>query len=92
MLDDVKHDFLEVIGISKREALMQFNLTPLNVRRDISMLGILHKVVLGVAPAPSQNIFKRSVSDLRLHGFRNGVPYHNKQLHDDVGKNTTIGS
>ena len=52
MLDSVQNDFLEVIGISKREALIHFNLAPFNSRRDIAMLGVLHKVVLGVAPAP----------------------------------------
>ena len=90
MIDSVQNDFLEVIGISKREALIHFNLAPLNSRRDIAMLGVLHKVVLGVAPAPFQTLFKRSECDLRCHGFRNGISYHNKQLQDDVGRNTPI--
>ena len=88
MLENVQDDSLEVLSISKREALMNFNLAPLNVRRDIMMLGMLHKVVLGVAPSPFQTLFKRSVSDLRSHGFRNGISYHNKQLQDDAGRNT----
>ena len=67
MFDNVQDDFLEVLSISKREDSMNLNLAPLNVRRDIMMLGMLHKVVLGVAPCPFQTLFKRSVSDLGSH-------------------------
>ena len=62
----------------------------MNSRRDIAMLGVLHKVVLGVAPAPFQTLFKRSECDSRCHGFRNGTSYHNKQLRGDAGRNTPV--
>ena len=90
MLDRVQNEFLEVIGMSKSEALIHFNLALLNSRRDIPMLGVLHKVVLGVAPTPFQTLFKRSECDLRCHGFWNGISYHNKQLQDDVGRNIPV--
>ena len=74
---NVQNDFLEMLGISTREALIDFNLVPLTSRRDIAMLGVLHKIVLGVAPTPFQTLF-------------NGISYHNKQLQDDAGRNTPV--
>ena len=43
-----------------------------------------------MAPAPFQKIFKRSKSDLRTFGFHNGIPYHDKQLHDSIGCNSPV--
>ena len=47
LLDEVQNDFLESILIPTRDALLKFNLGPLCLRRDILMLGVLHKVVVG---------------------------------------------
>ena len=85
LIDGVQDEFLEAIGISRKDAILHFNLAPLCTRRDIAMLGILHKVVLGVAPGPFYKLISRCVSSLRSYGFHNGVPFHNKQLQDDVG-------
>ena len=54
------------------------------------LLGVLHKVVLGVALAPFQTLFKKSICDLRHFGFRNGTSYHNKQLQDNARRNTPV--
>ena len=90
LVDEMQDMFLESIGIPKRDALLTFNLAPLCVRRDIAMLGVLHKVVLGIAPAPFEDIFKRSISSLRCFGFRSGPKLHDKQLEDKVGNNSPI--
>ena len=42
-LDAIQARFLREINISPVEALMSFRLAPLHTRRDISMLGVLHR-------------------------------------------------
>ena len=37
-------------------ALTSFNLAPVASRRDVAMLGAIHRVVLGEAPAPIKGI------------------------------------
>ena len=43
---------------------MDFNLAPLAMRRDIALLGLLHRLDEG--PAPFKEYFKRRPSSLRL--------------------------
>ena len=69
MIDGVQDDFLEVVGISKKDAIFHFILAPLCTRRDIAMLGILHKIALGVAPSPFYDLISRRVQNLRSYGF-----------------------
>merc|ERR1712078_641777 len=45
-LDAVQTRFLKALGCSELEALMEFNLAPLRTRRDVAMLGVLHRTVL----------------------------------------------
>ena len=42
-LDRVLHSFLSQLSISEIEALIHFNLVPLALRRDIAMLGMIHR-------------------------------------------------
>ena len=85
VVDIVQSDFLEALGISERQALSEFHLAPLNVRRDIAMLGLLHKCALGTAPRPLLDTFPRSSSSLFHYGFVRPAHLHNRQLHDPVG-------
>jgi hypothetical protein len=57
-LDRVQTKFLEDVGISEADALMEFNLAPLSTRRDIAMLGVLHRRVLGKGPLQFRKYFK----------------------------------
>ena len=45
-LDAIQRRFLEHIGATEMEALFDFNLAPLASRRDIAMLGLIHRAVL----------------------------------------------
>ena len=85
LIDHVQDIFLRELGVSSEAALMEFNLAPLNTRRDISMLGLIHRTVLKggtphfrrwfhVAPRPV-----RDAAVTRLGGRR-----HNSQLYDPV--------
>ena len=44
---------------------MHFNLAPLSTRRDIALLGFLHRVRLGLAPAHLARLFPLDFTDLR---------------------------
>ena len=49
--------FLRECGLSDEEALLHFNLAPLETRRDIAMLGLIHRSVLGGGPRHYANMF-----------------------------------
>ena len=47
--DDVQTRFLRALDCTELEALTVYNLAPLAARRDIAMLGVIHRTVLGKA-------------------------------------------
>ena len=69
-LDAVQSKFLKDIGVDEVTAIFRFHLAPLSVRRDIAMLGLIHRTVLGKGPALFAQHFKcrgsRSVHDPRI--------------------------
>ena len=54
-LDRIQDRFLEELGLSAAEALLKHNLAPLSTRRDIAMLGLIHRTVLGCGPNTFSN-------------------------------------
>ena len=56
-LDKLQERFVHETGVSTLEALMVFNLAPLSTRRDIAMLGLVHRTVLGKGPKHFQKFF-----------------------------------
>ena len=82
-IDRVQDRFLRNVGLSDRDALFDYRLAPLTSRRDIAMLGVLHKVVLGIAPKQISDLFPiLGVVDepflrQRVRHFR---PLHDKQI------------
>ena len=46
----IQKRFLREIGMTPEEALMKFHSAPLTARRDMAMLGIIHRSVLGLGP------------------------------------------
>ena len=69
-LDAVQDKFLKDVGVDLVTALADFNLAPLAVRRDIAMLGVIHRTVLGKGPRQFARHFRRQGSSL-LHDPRN---------------------
>ena len=49
-IDKLQDAFLRALGLSREDGLSQYNLAPLQTRRDIAMLGVIHRSVLGVGP------------------------------------------
>ena len=62
-LDSVQRRFLRDVGVDEVKALVEFRLAPLAVRRDIAMLGLIHRTVLGKGPTQFKDHFKRQGQD-----------------------------
>ena len=82
-LDRVQDRFLREMGISKNDAAIRFKLLPLSVRRNIALLGVIHRAVLKEGPLPLHDFFPlavgtaRSGTTTRAQGAR-----HNRQVLD----------
>ena len=57
-LDAIQHSFLRSLNISDLDALNHFALAPLCARRDIAMLGVIHRSVLGLSPRHFASFFR----------------------------------
>ena len=57
-IDAVQRRFLRVCCLTQEDALMFFNLAPLETRRDMAMLGLIHRKVLGCGPRHFASMFR----------------------------------
>ena len=64
-LDRVQEAFLSALGLTEEEALVHFRLAPLCARRDLCMLGLVRRTVLGEAPDHFKKFFHQAPVDLR---------------------------
>ena len=48
-IERVQDKFLEELGLDTQKAFLDYNFAPLDVRRNIGILGLLHKRVLGLS-------------------------------------------
>ena len=71
-LDAIQSGFLKDIGVDDVTALVEFHLAPLCTRRDMAMLGLIHRTALGKGPPQFQKYFKKYNNDLTLHDPRVG--------------------
>jgi hypothetical protein len=82
-LDNVQSRFLREAGIDDITALMKFNLAPLATRRDIAMLGLIHRTVLRKGPHHFREHFQREATPppgvTRHHGRHLVDPRHSHQ-------------
>ena len=54
--------FLRTLNISDVEAVFFFNFAPLSTRRDIAMLGVVHRSALGLGPPALHRFFRPLIS------------------------------
>ena len=80
-LDHILDRFLASIGISHSDALMRYNLAPLQARRDMAALAIIHRAVIGKGPGHFHFFFQLDPNPPR-HSSRLGRPAHDRQLLD----------
>jgi hypothetical protein len=71
-LDGLQDRFLRDLGITREAALMDFSLAPLSMRRDIAMLGILHRAAISDGPEQFRKYFYRKPSSLNLYDALDG--------------------
>ena len=70
---------LREIGVSEIDGLLEFHLAPLAARRDMAMLGLIHRSVLGLGPSYFGRHFVRMDAPIHPTG-RNTANRHNMQL------------
>ena len=58
-LDDVQNKLLKFLNITPEEAILNYNMAPLPMRRDMAMLGLLFKIAHKKAPTPFQKLFRK---------------------------------
>ena len=66
-LNAVQERFLRKVGVSELEALMVFNLAPLATRRDMAMLGVVHRAALRKGPSHFWKFFQPERDATHLH-------------------------
>ncbi len=83
-IDRVQRRLLRELGLDELSALQKFRLAPLPARRDMAMLGVLHKITLGIAPPQLAELFpfRGAVTEpLHMARLRYWRPLHDRQLH-----------
>ena len=79
-LDKFQTRLLSELGISLEDALVYVNLAPLSCRRDMGMMGLLHRTAFGKGPEHFKKFFRQSTAE-RLC-TRSGTWRRNRQLID----------
>ena len=72
-LDAVQTRFLLQACVTEVDALVHFNLVPLPVRRDVAMLGLIHRSVLGRGPPHFRRFFRVDTGKRLLVDPRQGA-------------------
>ena len=81
-LDRVQQRFLRTLGLTAEEALLKYNLAPLQTRRDTALLGLIHRTVLGQGPAHFKKWFFPAEGPTHSYATRHQGEKHSRQLFD----------
>ena len=81
-LDKVLPNFLSKCNISELDALLSFNLAPASTRRDIAILGLIHRAVLGRGPKHFQHFFAQSIQQHAHLGGGSAITLANSSTHE----------
>ena len=85
-LDALQRSFLKMANMTPVEALMVCNMAPLHTRRDMSMLGLAHRSVLGLGPKHLQPFSKRVEREAPQRHTRLNAARHKLQLEEFEGR------
>ena len=80
-IENIYSSFLHATSTTAIDALVQHNLAPPTLRRDISLLGLLHKINIGLAHSDFTDLFPR-VHTTHTHNTRLSQRRHTRQLHE----------
>ena len=94
-VDRVQRRFLREMDMSDEVALINFRLAPLATRRDMAILGFLHRVNLGLVSEQIKTMFPRvgqraNIGNVIAARVRGATAWHNKQLYDRVTATSTV--
>jgi len=76
-IDDVQNRFIRDLGFSTDEAFLTFNFPPPSLRRNIGILGLLHKRVLGKCHPSFETLLPWQSDQVHAEGGQR----HSKQLY-----------
>ena len=82
-LDKVQGKLLKVVGCTPREALLNWKLAPLETRRDIAMLGLIHRTALGKGPSHFKRFFRLKQHQPQAFWTRLAERRHDRQLESE---------
>ena len=89
-LDDVQSRFLRQIDLSEESALMTFNLAPLCVRRDISILGVIHRAAMCAGPPMLWKYFRLDSASIVARPTRRARRHSMHLVEWPAGRNLDI--
>ena len=81
-LNNLQDKLLREVGCTDVEALFLWNLAPLETRRDIAMLGLVHRAVLGKGPTHFERFFKKKAATTVAYRTRAAAGRHDRQLEE----------
>ena len=79
-LDNSQHGFLKDLGVEETEAFIKYNFAPPSLRRNIGVLGLLQKRILGLSHPVFQDLLPYHVDV--FGSLRPGE--HDKQLYGHI--------
>lgn len=80
--DQVQETLLSGLGLSAFETLSEYNLSPLRNRRDINMLGLINRNVLGKNPFRLSKLIHAAWDKSSVCGCAYQFDWHNHRLQD----------
>ena len=81
-LERVQRRMLDELQYTEKDALLDHALAPLQCRRDMAMLGLLHRIIMGWAPACLQKFIYYADAPTFPRSYRAPDLRHNRQIHD----------
>ena len=87
-VDKVQTQFVHALGLTEEEAFLTHNLAPLKLRRDIAMMGLLHKIQLGLAHPDFENLLPREHDSIDRAPTRHAARRHGRQFKEFWGNSS----
>ena len=84
VLNRLQRSFICELGLTDETAFLQYKLAPLELRRDIAALGLLHKIQLGEAHSDFDGLFPKAIETYPTH-TRHGARRHGRQFSEISG-------
>ena len=82
LVEHVQDVLLCELGLTEKEALLQYRLAPLGTRRDMALLGVIHRAVLGLGPPQFLSWFPLATPAIDRPLTRLQHRRHNRQVVD----------